>query len=305
MPNWDLLNERIPNHPVVLKGRRGFGAWGNKRAFAEVGITEDSANPDGGEYVRKNGRLTGVVLNNAVDSFYGKIPAPTLEQRKRILLYGLEMLARNGFVNAHHAGVKSDYLPAYEALAEEGELPIRVEVMLAAVEDNRDLINDWIQRGPTRDEAAMLQVRGIKAYYDGSLGSRGARMLEDYSDLPGHRGVSGTEYGFDEDLVARSMQAGFQVGIHAIGDEGNRHVLDFYESVFSEHPETKENHHRIEHAQVVAPSDIPRFGTLGITASMEPGHASRGQSVGGRSVSVRIELQGLTRGARSVGPAQP
>ncbi len=273
LPDWDLLNQQLPNRPVVLKGRRGFGAWANRTAFTEAGITDQTVNPAGGEFVRRNGQLTGIALNNAVDAFYSLIPSPSLDQRKRILAYGLDQLARSGFVSAHHAGVKSDYLPAYEALADENELPIRVEIMLAAVEDNSDLIDAWINRGPTDDPSALLQVRGVKAYYDGSLGSRGARMLDDYSDLPGHRGVSGTEYGFDEALVEETMLAGFQVGIHAIGDEGNRHVLDFYERVFTSHPQTKENKHRIEHAQIVALEDIPRFGELGVVASMEPGHA--------------------------------
>jgi hypothetical protein len=119
----------------------------------------------------------------------------------------------------------------------------------------------------------MLVTRAVKAFYDGALGSRGARLLDDYSDKPGHRGVSGDDYGFNEELNARAMKKGFQICIHAIGDAGNREALDILEGVFRQDPPTAENRHRIEHAQVLHPDDIPRFGQLGIIASMEPVHA--------------------------------
>jgi predicted amidohydrolase YtcJ len=114
----------------------------------------------------------------------------------------------------------------------------------------------------------------VKAYYDGALGSRGARLLEDYADRPGHRGVSGDQYGFDQKRVAELMKAGFQVGIHAIGDAGNRETLDFIASVLKERPEARDLRHRIEHAQVVHPQDFARFRELGVIASMEPPHCA-------------------------------
>jgi predicted amidohydrolase YtcJ len=119
----------------------------------------------------------------------------------------------------------------------------------------------------------MLTTRSVKAYYDGALGSRGARLLEDYSDRPGHRGVSGGDYGFDQTLVADMMKRGFQVAIHAIGDAGNRETLDFIQSVESADPAVRAGRHRIEHAQVVHPDDIGRFRGLDVIASMEPPHA--------------------------------
>ncbi|PYQ39024.1 MAG: amidohydrolase, partial [Acidobacteria bacterium] len=127
-------------------------------------------------------------------------------------------------------------------------------------------------RGPDRDQGRMLTTRAVKAFYDGALGSRGARLLDDYADRPGHRGVSGTQYGFDLSLVADMMKAGFQVAIHAIGDAGNRETLDFIESVLRAAPEARALRHRIEHAQVLHPDDVPRFARLGVIASMEPPH---------------------------------
>lgn len=274
LPNWSALNRKTPDNPVVLKGRRGFGAWANRLAFAEAGIDERSSSPYGGEFVRDEAnRLTGILLNNAVDVLYDAIPEPTLEKRIRILSYGLDKLAASGYVSVYHAGVRSDYMPAYRELSRTSTLPIRVHLMLAAVKDNQALLDEHRESGPTRNAEDFLQIRGVKAYYDGSLGSRGARLLEDYSDLPGHRGIGAEEYGFDETLVERMMLAGFQVGIHAIGDEANRAVLDFYEDVFERHPQTRMLRHRIEHAQVVHADDFPRFGELGIVASMQPGHA--------------------------------
>jgi hypothetical protein len=201
------------------------------------------------------------------------MPPATLEQKKRIVAAGLLEIAAAGYVSGHHAGVYSDYYPAYMALAEDKNLPVRVEAMLAARPENFDLMNSWIERGPTREPAQMLQVRGVKAYYDASLGSRGAKLIEEYSDMPGHSGVSGEDYDFPEELVTAAIAAGFQTGIHAIGDAGNREVLDFYERVIDANPDAKSLMHRVEHAQIVHPDDFARFGQMNLVASMEPCHA--------------------------------
>jgi predicted amidohydrolase YtcJ len=158
-----------------------------------------------------------------------------------------------------------------EELEAQEQLPIRVYAMLSLRDE--ELIRRWIGKGPDTDTDSMLVTRTVKAYYDGALGSRGARLLYDYADKPGHRGVSGDEYGFNEALNAEAMKAGFQIAIHAIGDAGNREAIDILEAVFAEDPATAANRHRIEHAQVISPDDIPRLGQLGIIASMEPPHA--------------------------------
>ncbi len=261
------------DHPVVLFGRRGFGLLANAKALEIAGISSETPSPSGGEVVRdSNGEPTGVLLNRARSLVTDVIPAATLSKKMQLLHTGLSAMAEAGYVTAHHAGVYGDYMPAYEALAQAGDLPVRVEAMVAARPENAVLMERWIARGPTPVDDRRLWVRGVKAYYDGSLGSRGAKLIEDYSDEPGHRGVSGDEYGFPEDMVTRAIGQGFQVGVHAIGDAGNRAVLDYYERVLpdSPHPEIR---HRIEHAQIVHPDDFQRFGDLGLVASMEPGHA--------------------------------
>jgi predicted amidohydrolase YtcJ len=134
-------------------------------------------------------------------------------------------------------------------------------------------MQEWRETGPRISEDNMLSVLTVKAFYDAALGSRGALLLEDYSDRPGHRGVSGDEYGFDESLLTEMAAAGFQLSIHAIGDAGNRATLDFLEGVIESVPGARDLRHRIEHAQVLHPDDIPRFAASKIIASMEPVHA--------------------------------
>jgi predicted amidohydrolase YtcJ len=274
LPDRAFLDALFPDHAVVLKGLRGFGTLGNARALEAAGLTADTPDPVGGTLVRRSdGSLSGVLLNNATDLLNDAVPARSLAHRMRILRYGMDQLLAAGYVSTHHAGVRTDYLPAYQALADSGLLSMRVEAMLSVGVVEAPSVAEWTRRGPTRDPEAMLQIRSVKAYYDGSLGSRGAKLIEDYSDLPGQRGVAGADYGFAPDSVEAYMAAGFRAGIHAIGDAGNRDVLDFYAAVFDRHSSARDLRHRVEHAQVVHPDDIARFGALGLTASMEPGHA--------------------------------
>ena len=258
----------------MLRGLRGFGTLGNARALEAAGLTADTPDPIGGTLVRRaDGGLSGVLLNNATDLLHDAVPPRSLERRMETLEHGMRELLRAGYVATHDAGVRTAYLPAYLALAEAGRLPMRVEALLAVGVPDAPDPAPWLQAGPTADPEARLQVRSVKAYYDGSLGSRGARLLADYADAPGHRGVAGADYGFDPEAVEAYVAAGFQAAVHAIGDAANRDVLDLYAAVLERHPEARALRHRVEHAQVVAPEDMARFGELGLVASMEPGHA--------------------------------
>lgn len=271
-PTWQRLSERVPDHPVVLDSLHGFAVWGNRLAFERAGITRATQLPAGGEILRDaSGEPTGVLLNRAVTLLESKIPPPTDEQLRTTVRAGLQRMARDGFTGVHEAGADSALMTAFEALDAAGELPVRVYAMISA----RDaaLGRAWVARGPKTDPAGMLTVRSVKAYYDGALGSRGARLLEDYADRPGHRGVSGSSYGFDQALVKDLMIAGFQVGIHAIGDAGNRETLDFLATAAASNPRVTAQRNRIEHAQVVHPDDFARFASLQVIASMQPPHA--------------------------------
>jgi len=268
-PDHRPLTEAFPDHPVLVDGLHGFGVWANRRALEVAGVTRDTPDPVGGEILRDaDGEPTGVLVNQGVNLLREAVPPLSLERRVQTMRTALMQMARDGFVCLHQAGTKSELMETFQVMEERGDLPIRIYAMVSTRDP--DLTREWIARGPDTDHDSMLLVKCVKAYYDASLGSRGARLLADYSDRPGHRGVSGDEYGYDEDLVAEAMEAGFQAAIHAIGDAGNREVLDFYERVIAANPGTRALRHRIEHAQVVHPDDFLRFGELDLIASMQP-----------------------------------
>ena len=271
-PDKRLLTEAVPDHPVFMRGLHGFADWCNQMALDVTGITADTPVPVGGEMrIGEDGEPNGLFINRAVEVLRQRMPEPTDAELRRQVLLGLNRMAEDGYVAVHDAGLVAQQMRILEELESEGALPIRVSAMLSLRDE--DLVREWIARGPDRDNDSMLVTRTIKAYYDGALGSRGARLLYDYSDMPGHRGVSGDDYGFDETLMAEAMEAGFQVAIHAIGDAGNREALDILERILSTTPQAANQRHRIEHAQVLHPDDLPRIGELGFIASMEPPHA--------------------------------
>ena len=271
-PDKALLSQAAPDHPVFLDSLHSFGGWANQMALDMAGITAETEVPVGGELrLGSDGQPNGLFLNNGVNLIRDAIPAPSREGYTNRLLAGLNQMAADGYVTVHDAGLDSLQMSILEELEAGGRLLIRVYAMISLRDE--DLMRRWIEKGPDQDSDSMLVTRAVKAYYDGALGSRGARLLYDYSDKEGHRGVSGDDYGFNEELNAQAMKKGFQIGIHAIGDAGNREALNILESVFREDSSTARNRHRIEHAQVMHPDDLPRFGQLGIIASMEPPHA--------------------------------
>lgn len=272
-PTMDLLSERVPNHPVYLRGLHGFAGWGNRKAFQLAGIGAGTQDQPGGRLIRDAaGNPTGVLLNRATLLLEDSIPLPTVEETMDHVLAGLRVLAENGYVSIHEAGSDRRYQEAFERLEAEGKLPLRVYSMLAARDPG--LCEEWIEKGPDTDAESMLRTRSVKAFYDAALGSRGARLMEDYSDMPGQRGTGGADYGFPAELVRRMILAGFQAEIHAIGDAGNRAVLDFYEGVLGEDPGAADLRNKMVHAQVVHSDDFPRFAELSLIASMQPPHVA-------------------------------
>ena len=276
-PDKQQLSAAVPHHPVVLRSLHGFAIWTNQAALDAGKISKASPVPVGGEMrLGTDGQPNGLFLNRAATMIEAAVPPEPQAVVARHALKGLGQMASDGYVAVHEAGVGAQAMAALQQLENEQRLPIRVYALLSL----RDppLMRQWIAKGPDRDSETMLVTRAVKAYYDGALGSRGARLLADYADKPGHRGISGSGYGFDRDLAKAAMKAGFQLGIHAIGDAGNREVLDFLEAEFKADPNTAQGRHRIEHAQVISPEDQPRFARLGVIASMEPPHAVEDKS---------------------------
>jgi predicted amidohydrolase YtcJ len=254
-PTAAQLSERFPDNPVLLRSLHGFAVWANRLALSRAGIHRNTPEPEGGRILRDDeGNPSGILIDRATTMLTAAIPETTDEQMKEFVLAGLETMAGDGYVAVHQAGADTQIMRAFEELEAEGRLPVRVYAMINLRDE--DLCRRWIERGP-RVDGSMLCVRSVKAYYDAALGSRGARLLADYTD---------------QKLAAEMMRAGFQIGIHAIGDAGNRETLAFLESVIKESPETRALRHRIEHAQVIHPDDFARFAPAGIIAAMQPPH---------------------------------
>ena len=268
-PTMDLLTERVPNHPALLQGLHSFASWGNRLAFEQAGIDASTPNPPNGE-IRKdpNGQPTGVLIDRATSLLNDAVPPPTAARVQANVLAGLQEMAANGYVAVHEAGASAENMQAFETLEAEERLPLRVYAMISGREP--ELLDAWLEKGPDADTANMLVTRSVKGFMDGALGSRGARLIDDYSDQTGHRG--NPEQQFDTEKVAALMRGGFQVAIHAIGDSGNREALDYIASA-TDVAAGSDARHRIEHAQVLHPNDIGRFAELGVIASMEPSHA--------------------------------
>jgi predicted amidohydrolase YtcJ len=273
-PDNRALSDVSPNNPVYLVGLHTFAAWANKRALQLAGITKDTKDPPSGRILRdeKTGEPTGVLLNHAQDLVETQIPPMTLEQTEQALEMAAQECVRYGLTSVHEAKASPIMVDAFRDLIRENRLPLRVYAMLDGADPA--LVSQWLQRGPEIDPDHQLTIRAFKLFADGALGSRGAAMLEPYSDAPPSKGTLTTPEPDVYNLSRKSLQRGFQVCTHAIGDAANRMVLDAYAQALSDVPQAHDPRLRIEHAQVLSPQDIPRFAKLGIISSMQPVHAT-------------------------------
>ena len=273
-PTNQELSAATPNNPVFLVGLHTFAAWANRRALELAGVNKDTPDPENGRILHdeKTGEPTGILLNHAQELVAKKIPPMTLAQAKRAMQLAARECVRNGLTSIHEAKVTSLELQAFRELVQEGRMPLRIYGMLDGADKN--LVDEWLKRGPEIDPQHRLTIRAFKLFADGALGSRGAALLEPYRDAPQTKGLMTTPEPEIYDLTRRALQAGFQVCTHAIGDAANRSTLDAYAQAEKEVPTAHDPRLRIEHAQVLAPEDIPRFAKLGVIASMQPTHAT-------------------------------
>ena len=273
-PTNQALSAATPNNPVFLLGLHTFAAWANERALELAGVNKDTKDPENGKILRddKSGEPTGILLNHAQELVSKHIPPMTLPQAKRAMQLAVRECVRNGLTSVHEAKVMPLIVQAFHDLALEGRMPLRVYAMLDGAD--KTLVEEWLKRGPEIDPHHQFTIRSFKLFADGALGSRGAALLEPYSDAPQTKGLMTTPEADVYSLTRRALQTGFQVCTHAIGDAANRNVLNAYEQAEKEVPNAHDARLRIEHAQVLAPEDIPRFAKLGVIASMQPTHAT-------------------------------
>jgi predicted amidohydrolase YtcJ len=270
-PNAESLDQHFIEQPVWLERVDGHAGWANSKAMALAGITKDTVSPEGGEIIKDNNGLpTGVFIDNAMALINDSIAPLTIKQQKQVLVKAMDSLASYGLTSVHDAGIDTDNLNAFKELSQEQAMSIRVNAMLylPSAKWQQTLAN-----GQYRSKDDMLTFNSVKIQTDGALGSRGAALIEDYSDHPGHKGLLLNTPQEFELLVNTSMRQGYQVNSHAIGDNANKLVLDTYEKQIKA-TNTKALRHRVEHAQVLRLEDIPRFAALDLIAAMQATHAT-------------------------------
>lgn len=270
-PSARSLDEFIADRPVWLTRVDGHAGWANSKALELAGITAETVSPEGGEIIRDaSGQPTGVLIDNAMALVESKMPAKNADYYRRALVAAFDHLVSEGITGVHDAGIDATNLAVYQQLAEEGKMPVRVYAMLSASEPS---LPELLAAGPIRTADDSLTVASVKIYTDGALGSRGAALIEPYSDAPNTRGLLVTQPDDIEQLFNLIIPHGFQINIHAIGDRANRIALDKFAHAY-ETIGGRNLRHRIEHSQVVHPDDIPRFKELNVIASMQPTHAT-------------------------------
>lgn len=286
-PTAATLDSLVSDKPVWLTRVDGHAGWANSVAMELAGVTRRTEDPAGGQILRDaDGNPSGVFVDNAMRLISAQIPESTQEELQFALRTAMLRLASYGLTSVHDAGVGSSAVAAYKQLLRAGPLPIRVNVMLAATDS---LYEQNLAAGPFRDAADTLTINSVKIASDGALGSRGAALIDDYSDMPGHRGLLLHNQERLEYFMRAAMNAGFQVNTHAIGDNANMIVLDNYEALIAE---TNSRHlrHRVEHAQILRYEDILRFAELGVIPSMQATHATSDKNMAqDRLGDVRIE----------------
>ena len=270
-PNTSQLDPVSPDHPVVLIRIDGHAIWVNSKAMALAGVSRQTADPPGGKIVRyPDGSPTGVFIDNARDLIENFVPTPSNQEIEQSILRAARECVQYGLTQVYDMGIDSTEINIYKKLADENSIPLRIYAAIGAPSKTWDA---WKSQEPLVGYGqGMLTIRAVKMYVDGALGSRGAALVEEYSDDPGNRGLTEND-GLLEPELRTAVEHGFQPCVHAIGDRGNHIVLDVYEKILKS-VQAHDVRPRIEHAQVLLPGDIVRFKSLNVLPSMQPVHAT-------------------------------
>lgn len=275
MPHRKFLDEVVPDRPAVMSCADGHTTWVNSQALALAGITRQTLDPENGKIVRdENGEPTGALLEQAGSLVTRLIPRPTAEETLASLRQGLGEASRVGVVRVHGMGGEFGALDFLDQLRREGSLTVRFLVTMG-VEPPGLTAEDWkaYEEASSRYEDEWLSVRGVKLMLDGVIDSGTAAMLDPYEGLEESRGQLFWNPEDFKKTVLECSARGIQVSTHAIGDAAIRLALDAYEEA-TRQTDRLDLRHKIEHAENVAASDLPRFGQLGVIASFQPLHAN-------------------------------
>ncbi|MGE0741954.1 MAG: amidohydrolase [Hyphomonadaceae bacterium] len=274
-PTRGDLDGIVGDRPVFLERIDGHAAVVNSAALALAGIDASTPDPDGGRIERDaSGAATGMLIDNAAALAQSRFPSPTDAQRREALRQAARIYAARGWTGVHNMSTSGDEHIDFLDLDGAGDMPLSANLYLAPPQRYVDAARTWeTMRARGAFESARVRVRGYKLYMDGALGSRGAALLAPYSDASGD-GLLVTPPDELRLMLSHAREYGVQVATHAIGDRGNRLVLDAYRDAFANSPTAlRAARWRIEHAQVIAREDLPRFAELGVIASMQPSHA--------------------------------
>ena len=264
----DALDGAFPDRPVMLERVDGHAVWVNATALELAGFTPETE-IFGGELMRNGeGELTGVLLDRAADSLQALVPEPDSTRMAALLIEAGRQVVAVGLTHITDAGLGPEDVAAVEAVQASGEMPVRLSVM---VSDSPDALDHFLPQGPRIDSTGMLDVRAVKFYMDGALGSRGAALLEPYSDRPESSGLFLQDEADFRAKVERTKAAGFQVATHCIGDAAVRRVLQHYGEMLGG---VNDLRWRIEHAQVVHRDDVSAFADFTVIPSIQPTHAT-------------------------------
>ena len=270
-PSAADLDAAFPDRPVWLSRVDGHAGWANSAAMRAVARDlSGDWQVDGGLIQREGGRPTGIFVDNAMRLVEAAIPAPDEADHERALALGMRTAVQHGLTGVHDAGISLQQLQRYRRLADRGELPLRIHAM---ADGDREALAWLCREGAYRHPSGRLQMRAVKLYADGALGSRGAALLQDYADDRGNRGLMVMSPEQLAVATGKARDCGVQVATHAIGDRGNREVLDVYARALRG-AAPGDRRWRIEHAQVLAAADLPRLAALGVIASVQPTHAT-------------------------------
>ncbi|MEJ7759068.1 MAG: amidohydrolase [Gemmatimonadaceae bacterium] len=269
-PAHDALSRALPDNPVVLTRVDGHAILANAMAMRLAGVSASTKDPTGGRVVRAaNGAPSGVFVDNAEGLIGRVVPDLSGDQTRDAVLAAVAEANRWGLVGIHDAGASRRTIDISESHARQGRFNLRNYVMIS--DDSADIMH-YMRRGPQSGlHDGRLWIRSIKLYSDGALGSRGAALLASYSDDPANTGLLVSAPAHIQRVSTLALRNGFQVNVHAIGDRGNRIVLDAFDAALRTVPSAG-HRFRVEHAQVIAPADIPRFATLGVIPSMQASH---------------------------------